>query len=184
MEEDYLPKSLEEIVSQKVAVLDEESRQLLDQASTFGENVSLSMLTGSSELDESKVLEFIDQAVAQGLISSEYQSNDENIHFLSKRILNLTYGAIQEDRKQELHERIGAYQETLYDQQLLPSAAPLAYHYQLSANEEKAEQYRKLTEANDEKLFNAEEAADYTGDESSGLSKKNSVFLIPWIAAP
>ena len=177
VEEDYLPKSLEEIVSQKVAVLDEESRQLLDQASTFGENVSLSMLTGSSELDESKVLEFIDQAVAQGLISSEYQSNDENIHFLSKRILNLTYGAIQEDRKQELHERIGAYQETLYDQQLLPSAAPLAYHYQLSANEEKAEQYRKLTEANDEKLFNAEEAADYTGDESSGLSTKKLRIL-------
>ena len=178
VEEDYLPKSLEEIVGQKVAVLDEESRQLLDQASTFGENVSLSMLTGSSEIEESKVLEFIDQAVAQGLISSEYQNNDENIHFLSKRILNLTYGAIQEDRKQELHERIGAYQETLYDQQLLPSAAPLAYHYQLSANEEKAEQYRKMTEANDEKLFNAEEAADYTGDESGGgLSTKKLRIL-------
>lgn len=178
VEEDYLPKSLEEIVSQKVAVLDEESRQLLDQASTFGENVSLSMLTGSSELDESKVLEFIDQAVAQGLISSEYHSNDENIRFLSKRILNLTYGAIQEDRKQELHERIGAYQETLYDQQLLPSAAPLAYHYQLSANEDKAEQYRQLTEANDEKLFKAEEAADYTGDElGGGLSTKRLRIL-------
>ena len=178
VEEDYLPKSLEEIVSQKVAVLDEESRQLLDQASTFGENVSLSMLTGSSKLEESKVLEFIDQAVAQGLISSEYQSNDENIRFLSKRILNLTYGAIQEDRKQELHERIGAYQETLYDQQLLPSAAPLAYHYQLSANEEKAEEYRKLTEANDEKLFNAEEAADYTGDESDGALSTKTLRIL------
>ena len=178
VEEDYLPKSLEEIVSQKVAVLDEESRQLLDQASTFGENVSLSMLTGSSELEESKVLEFIDQAVAQGLISSEYQSNDENIHFLSKRILNLTYGAIQEDRKQELHERIGAYQETLYDQHLLPSAAPLAYHYQLSANEEKAEEYRKLTEANDEKLFNSEEAVDYTGDESDGALSTKTLRIL------
>ncbi len=177
VEEDYLPKSLEEIVSQKVAVLDEESRQLLDQASTFGENVSLSMLTGSSEIEESKVLEFIDQAVAQGLISSEYQNNDENIHFLSKRILNLTYGAIQEDRKQELHERIGAYQETLYDQQLLPSAAPLAYHYQLSANEEKSEQYRKLTEANDKMLFDAEEAVEYTSDESPGLSTKKLRIL-------
>jgi diguanylate cyclase (GGDEF)-like protein len=179
VEDDYLPNSLEEIVGEKVAVLDEESRRLLDQASTFGENVSLSMLTGSSEIEESKVLEFIDQAVTQGLISSEYQSNDENIRFLSKRILNLTYGAIQEDRKQELHERIGAYQETLYDQQLLPSAAPLAYHYQLSANEEKADQYRKLTETNDEKLFDAEEAADYTGDELSGgtLSTKKLRIL-------
>ena len=64
LEEEYLPQSLEEIASQKLALLDEESRQLLEQISTFGENVSLSMLTGSLEVTESKVLELIDQAAA------------------------------------------------------------------------------------------------------------------------
>ncbi|MCZ6484624.1 MAG: HEAT repeat domain-containing protein, partial [Acidobacteria bacterium] len=164
-EEDYLPRSLDEIVSEKIAVLDEESRQLLDQASTFGENVSLSMLTGNSDIRESKVLEFIDQAVAQGLISSEYQSNDETIRFLSKRILNLTYGSIQEDRKQELHESIGTYKESLYNQNLLPSAASLAYHFRLSANEEKARLYGDLTGEYDERIFSSEEAVNYTGEE-------------------
>ncbi len=164
-EEDYLPRSLDEIVSEKIAVLDEESRQILDQASTFGENVSLSMLTGNSDIRESKVLEFIDQAVAQGLISSEYQSNDETIRFLSKRILNLTYGNIQEDRKQELHESIGTYKESLYNQKMLPSAASLAYHFRLSANEEKARLYSELTGAQDEQIFSSEEAVNYTGEE-------------------
>jgi predicted ATPase len=126
LEEEYLPQSLEEIVSQKIALLDEESRHLLEQASTFGEDVSLSMLTGSSEVTESKVLELIDQAAAQGLISSDYEMNDERIRFLSKGVMDLTYQGIEDDRKQELHEQIGAYQENLYAENLLPSSATLS----------------------------------------------------------
>ena len=55
---------------------------------------------------------------------------------------------------------------------------PLAYHYQLSANEEKSEEYRKLTEANDEKLFNSEEAVDYTGDESDGALSTKTLRIL------
>ena len=161
--EDYLPRSLEEIVSHKIAVLNKESRALLDQASTFGEHVSLSMLAGSSETKETQVTEFIDQAVAQGLIGSQFQMNDETIRFLSRRILDITYDAIQEKRKEELHERVGKYQETLNTQRLLLSAATLAYHFQLSANQEKARFYRDLQQAYDKKIFNAEEAIDYAG---------------------
>ena len=164
LEEGYLPKSLEEIVSQKIVALDKESKELLDQASTFGENVSLSVLTGSSENRETQVLEFVDQAVAQGLISTDYQMNDDTIRFLGKRVLEITYGAIDEDRKRELHERIGDYQETLYEQKLLPSAATLAYHFQLSANHEKARLYLESQQTHNNKIFNPEEAVNYTGE--------------------
>ena len=164
LEPGYLPKSLEEIVSQKIATFDAESRQLLDQASAFGENVSMSMLTGTSETRETKVLEFIDQALAQGLISTDYRMNDETIRFLSKHILQVTYDAIQEDQKRTLHERIGNYQENLFSQRLLSSAAPLAYHFQLSADQDKARRYRELQQAHDDKIFDSEEAIYYTGD--------------------
>ncbi len=167
LEEDYLPRSLEEIVRHKITILNKESRELLDQASTFGEHVSLSMLAGSTETKETQVTEFIDQAVAQGLIGSQYQMNDENIRFLSRRILDITYGAIQEKRKEELHERVGKYQETLNSQRLLLSAATLAYHFQLSANQKKARFYRDSQQAYDEKIFNAEEAIDYAGERLS-----------------
>ncbi|UCG14200.1 MAG: diguanylate cyclase [Deltaproteobacteria bacterium] len=164
LEEGYLPRSLEEIISQKIAALDQESRQLLDQASAFGENVSLSTLTGSFENRETKVLEFVDQAVAQGLVTSDFQMNDDTIRFLGKRVLDITYGAIQEEQKQELHERIGAYQETLYSQRLLPSAATLAYHFQRSANQVKAQLYQESFQAHNKKIFNAQEAKQYTGE--------------------
>jgi len=164
LEEDYLPRSLEEIVRHKIAILNKESRELLDQASTFGEHVSLSMLAGSTETKETQVTEFIDQAVAQGLIGSQYQMNDETIGFLSRRILDITYGAIKEKRKEELHERVGKYQETMNAQRLLLSAATLAYHFQLSANQEKARFYRDSQQAYDKKIFNAGEALAYSGE--------------------
>ena len=79
-------------------------------------------------------------------------------------MLEITYGAIAEDRKKELHQRIGDYQETLYEQRLLPSAATLAYHFQLSASQEKARVYLDSQQALDHSIFNAQEAINYTGD--------------------
>jgi len=182
LEDGYLPSSLEEIVSQKIAALDEEGRRLLDHAAMFGENVSLSMLTGGSESMEIKVQEFVDQAVTQGLISSEFKKNDEIIGFLSRRVLEITYGAIHDDRKQELHGRIGAYQKDLHNQHLLPSAATLAYHFQLSANREKARSYQESQQIYNHKIFNAHEAIHYTGeslpDAAPGPGTYSSAFRL------
>lgn len=174
LEEGYLPKSLEEIVQHKIAALDEENRRLLDQASTFGENVSLSMLSGSSEEREARVLEFIDQAVDQGLVSSDFQLNDEIISFLSKRVLDITYGTIDEERRQELHEHVGNYQEVLYEQRLVPSAATLAYHFKRSTNLEKAGNYEKVQAASSNKIFNSAEAVYYTAERSAEAAPETS----------
>jgi diguanylate cyclase (GGDEF)-like protein len=160
----YFPKSLEEMVSQKIAALDEEGRQLLFQAAAFGEDLSLSLLAGSSEKVEAKIVEFVDQAVAQGLLRTDFGLNDERIRFLSKRILETIYEAIQPDWRQKLHERIGRYQEMLYQRHLLPSAVTLVYHFKRSANLEKVRAYEKSEEFYDHRIFDASEAATYTGE--------------------
>ncbi|MGD9074472.1 MAG: diguanylate cyclase [Desulfobacteraceae bacterium] len=170
VEEGYLPKSLEEIVTQKIAALDEDSRQMLEQVSALGDDVSLSMLIGSSEAMEAKVLEFIDQAVAQGLLQSDFQLNDEVIRFLGKRVLEIAYGSIDQDRKQELHERIGNYQETLYQRQFLPSAATLAYHFKRSTDQEKAGTYERILATSNASKFNAQEAVLYTAEEPAEIA--------------
>ena len=165
-EQGYLPRSLEEIVKRKISTLDEESRKILDHASILGDSVSLSVLAGSSEERETKILAFIDQAVTQGLISVDFQMNDESIHFLGRRVQEIVYGAIQDEVRQELHERVGTYQEVLYDQRLLPSAATLAYHFKRSANQEKANIYEQTQAAYNRSVFDPEEAAHYTGEPS------------------
>ena len=164
---DELPLSLEEIVNEKIAALDDEGRQLLAHASVIGESVNLSALTGTSEGMEARILELLDQAVELGLLTSEFQLNDETIQFISKRVLEIIYGTIQEPRKQELHERVGSYQEELYRKKLMPSASILAYHFKRSAQREKARDYEQLQRSQNSYVFNASEAVDYAGDRPS-----------------
>jgi len=161
-EDGYLPSSMKEIVTEKIAAFGEDNRLLLDQVSVMGENVSLSMLVGGSEQMEARVLEFIDEAAAQGLLKSEFDLNDDTVRFLGKRILEITYNAIEPDRKEQLHEQIGTYQEGLY-QKLQASAASLAYHFKRSTDKKKAETYEHIQAQTNKRTFNPEEALSYSG---------------------
>jgi diguanylate cyclase (GGDEF)-like protein len=187
LEEGYLPRSLEEIVMQKIADLDEEGRDLLERATTLGEDVPLSVLTGSTEMDETRVLEFLDRAEALGLVSVDFQVNDEMMRFLGKRVLEISYGAIDGERREELHERVGTYQEGLYQQRLLPSASLLAYHFKRSANDEKARRYEQVQLDFNRSVFDADEAANYTTEVVEGEEEEErrldprSVPRVPYV---
>jgi diguanylate cyclase (GGDEF)-like protein len=167
LEEGYLPQSIEEMVVQKISGLDPKSREMLNRMSALGEDVSLSILTGSSDKQETEVLECINQAAAQGLLTSEFERNDEIIRFLGKRILKATYEAVEDQRKLQLHEQIGNYKESLYSARLLPSVSPLAYHFKRSANTQKAKSYHEVQTVSDARAFNAQEAAFYVVEETS-----------------
>jgi len=164
IEDGYLPRSLEEIVSAKIAALDDERRELLEQATALGETTTLSMLSGTSDTTEARVLDFLDQAQALGLVSLDFHLNDETLRFLGKRVLEISYGSIEEARREELHERVGSYQEGLYQHILGPSASILAYHFKRSANREKAARYERLRLDYSRSVFNRSEAASYTGE--------------------
>lgn len=165
VEDDYFPNSLDEILSQKIGALDEESRRLLEQVSVMGEEVPLSMLLGSSDVMEAKALEFIDKASAQGILKSDFEVNDEVIRFLGKQVLETIYGSIDQKRRQDLHEHIGKYHEKLYRENVLTSAASLAYHFKRSANREKADNYERMLLLSNTRQFAPDEAFNYGGGE-------------------
>ncbi len=185
IETGYLPNSLEGIVREKIAALDAEGRHLLEQAAALGEGVPVSVLTGSSQLDENQVLRFLDRAEALGLVSLDFQRNDDVMRFLGKRVLEISYGAIDEPRRRALHEKVGAYQENLYQQRTLPSASLLAYHFKRSANQEKAQAYERAQRAYAQTLFDPEEAARYPTElleeeaEPEGRLAPETVALVP-----
>ena len=159
LSEDYLPKSLEEVVGEMITALDQESRALLEQASALGEDVPVSVLTGSSEVDEHRVLQFLDRAESLGLVELDFQVNDEIMRFLGKRVMEISYGTIDEGRRKELHERVANYQEALFKDRLMPSASLLAYHFKRSANQEKARLYQQMQVHYGQTFFQASEAA-------------------------
>lgn len=164
LEDGYLPRSLDEIVAQKIDALNETERELLAHASTLGEEVPVSVLTGASERSEHDVLAFLDRAEDLGLLQQGFELNDENMRFLGKRVLDICYGQIGDDRRQALHERAGAYQEELNEDGIWPAASLLAYHFKRSANQAKARQYDRMQATYRDTVFNPVEAAGYAAD--------------------
>jgi DNA-binding Lrp family transcriptional regulator len=130
-------------VSQKIAALDEEGRKLLEQVSTLGEDVPLSVVAGATDVSENEVLEFLDRAENLGLLRTDFQFNDETMRFLGKRVLEIVYGSIQKSVGRSCTSAWG-----------LPGGAPpeaaqplgsiLAYHFKRSANQEKASRYDQI----------------------------------------
>ena len=178
VDKSYYPKSLEEIISQKIEALDKDDRQMLEQMSALGEDVSLSMLIGSSDVMEAKVLDFIDHAVALGLLQTDFQLNDETVRFIGKRILEVTYDAIDKDRKAQLHDRIGNYHERLFQNQLLPSASSVAYHFKRSSDQKKARIYEQILTTSNKRSFNVQEVVHYI-EETESLEEREDIPLTP-----
>lgn len=156
-----LARTLESIVTEKISALAQEDREILERASTLGEEVPVSILTGSTALDESSVHAFLERAEALGLVSLDFQVNDEVMRFLGKAILDISYNAIDESRRQELHQDVGEYQERLFEQGLLPSAARLAYHFRRSTNDAKARRYEQIQRAYTDSVFDRREVSGY-----------------------
>jgi len=86
------------------------------------------------------------------------------VRFIGKRILEVTYEAIDKDRKESLHDRIGNYHEKLYQNQQLPSASSVAYHFKRSTDHVKAEIYEQILTTSNSRSFNVQEAIRYTDD--------------------
>jgi len=167
LEKRYFPKSLEEIFKLKMDSLDDESKRFLECAAAFGESISLSMLTSSYNEKSSKIHDFVNRGVAQGIVQSDFEENDENIRFSSKSIREAIYGGIESDLKKNLHEEIGIYHEKLYKQDLLPSASQLAFHFTRSDDQKKANAYTRIQEEHDKKIFSNHEAVKYAPEEDS-----------------
>ena len=161
LEKGYFPKSIEDIIRNKILALDGDSQRFLDCASAFGESISLSMLTGVSEEKSAMVHDFLNRIIDKGILRSDFKDNDETVRFLSKSIQDVIYEGIRPEQKKNLHAQIGDYQEKLYQHNLLPSASFLAHHYKRSDNQDKAQIYEELQADHNRKIFNDQEVARY-----------------------
>ena len=171
IEKKYFPRSLEDIIQQKMAMLDEESREFIDRASAFGESTSLSMLAGFSKEHSAKIYDYLNEAVARGIVRSDFNEADENIRFSSKRIRDTIYDDISPESRTKLNEQIGSYKEALYNRHLLPSKAIAAHHYSHCADSEKARAYAESIDEYHRRIFNAEEMQSFSAVEISEAGK-------------
>ncbi len=167
LEKGYFPKSVEEIIQSKINTLDGDSQRFLTCAAAFGESISLSMLTGVSDEKSAMVHDLLNRVVDKGILTSDFQNNDETVRFLSKRIQDVVYDSIHPEQKKNLHSQIGDYQEKLYQHNLLPSAAFLVHHYKRSDDPSKAEVYEEIQQQHNQAIFNDQEVTRYAVEDQA-----------------
>ncbi|MFL6242708.1 MAG: ATP-binding protein [Acidimicrobiia bacterium] len=155
-----IPEGVREVISRRLATLDDESNDVLAAAAVIGRDFDAELLTEASEVDAERVLDALEEAEQGRLV--EATPGPARFTFVHALVRSTLYDEIPTTRRLRLHRRVAQALEprAAGDDNLLPS---LARHYCEAAGLGETEKaIRYATEAADRALANLayEEAAD------------------------
>jgi class 3 adenylate cyclase len=141
-----LPEGVREVISRRLARLDDESNVVLAVAAVIGRDFDAELLTEATDVDAERVLDVLEIAEADRLV--EATPGRAEFTFVHALVRSTLYEEIPTTRRLRLHRRVAQVLEpraTAGDDTLLPS---LARHYCEAAALGEAEQaIRYATEA-------------------------------------
>lgn len=130
-----MSKRLHDVVMRRIDCLDEEERELLECAAVVGGKFNSSVLAHLTELRRIKLLRIL------GKLERKYgiiRSSEGEYCFDHEKILQVLYEGIPDELKREYHLLIGEYLEENCEDE---NWYPIAYHYRLSGEYQKAYKY-------------------------------------------
>ncbi len=144
-----IPETIQDVLMARIDRLDEETRQLLKNASVIGRYFFYKIL---NEVAKSigKLDERLDYLKGVQLILESGRT--EELEYLFKHVLaqEVTYESILLKKRKELHLQVAEAIESVFKERLHEFYGMLALHYNKGENLEKAEEY--LTKAGEEAL--------------------------------
>jgi tetratricopeptide (TPR) repeat protein len=133
-----IPEGVREVISRRLARLDDESNTVLAGAAVIGREFDAELLTEATDVDAERVLDVLEIAEADRLV--EPTSGRAQFTFVHALVRSTLYEEIPTTRRLRLHRRVAQMLEpraTAGDETLLPS---LARHYCEAAALGEAEQ--------------------------------------------
>ena len=127
-----LPESVREVIERRVERLGEQSLEALRLAAVIGREFDLELLTAVVELDETRLLDELEAAVAASLLA---ESSDEIGRFrFAHALVNQTlYDGLGATRRARMHQRVAEALEQLYGANPAEHLGELALHWRLAA---------------------------------------------------
>jgi class 3 adenylate cyclase/tetratricopeptide (TPR) repeat protein len=160
-----LPETIEGLILARIDRLEDEAKQVLKAAAVIGRTFFHRVLEGVTaagrRLDES-----IARLRGAELIDEKPLAPELEYVFRHPLIQQAAYDSLLEDRRRQLHRRVGECIEGLFEGRLEPFHSTLAYHYARAADAEKARTY----------LFRAAEQADRLAADEEALELYNAVI--------
>jgi len=150
-----VPEEVERTVSSRLAILDEETRSLLELGSVVGDTIPRAVLEHASSLEGPELLDYVGIIVGSGVW--RYEETQETLYFQSGVIRETVQEGIDEKRWHELHERVADAYRVLDEDE---HAAAIAYHYREAGNREMALEYYERAGEQATDIFAHEVAID------------------------
>ncbi len=155
-----IPEGVREVISRRLATLDDESNAVLAVAAVIGRDFDAELLTEATEVDAERVLDALETAEEGRLV--EATPGRARFTFVHALVRSTLYDEIPTTRRLRLHRRVAQALEprAAGDDSVLPS---LARHYcEAAALGETEKAIRYATQAAEQALVNLayEEAAD------------------------
>ncbi len=127
-----IPKSIRELVEQRLARLPEESRELLSIASVIGYEFDMQTLETVAGIPVASVFDRVRAAVDAAIVSP-VPDEPNRYRFAYGATRDALYEELPESRRFELHRAIGEALEEMYDDRIESHLAELAHHFALAA---------------------------------------------------
>ena len=157
-----IPADVTSLVKGRLESLHDEARDVSKDASALGQTVDLDTLKSVVQMSESALLEFLEKAKNEKLLSIENSDKGNfDIQFNTPTMRDIIYQTIPEDKRKNLHERIGEVLEEKSGGDMSHVIHALAYHFKRTEALKKAEEYAQIAAGQASELFCADEVAHY-----------------------
>ncbi|MDP9226999.1 MAG: AAA family ATPase [Actinomycetota bacterium] len=156
-----VPQGVREVIGQRLRRLSDQCVLVLTLASVLGRDFGLDALERLSELPVDELLEILDEAVTERLLTSVPGARGR-LRFAHALIRETLYDQLTTPRRVQLHRRAGEALEDLYAMDPEPHLAELAHHFFEAApggDVSKALEYARRAGDGAIKLLAYEEAA-------------------------
>ena len=123
------PSSIRDMISSRLAMLDEEDRQILTQGAVIGRIFEFDVIYKVSQKNEGHLMDVLERLEKLGLISQKPSWEGEKFQFTHKKVWEFIVEQIEPRRKKKMHQQVALALETLYKGNIDLIAGELAFHY-------------------------------------------------------
>lgn len=136
-----VPDSVKAVVGERLERLGEEASGLLAWASVVGREFTLPLLKEMAGLEEEKLLEVVDTAVAARVLTPRLSLGREAYAFVDHQIRDVLYEGIGPARRCRFHLKVAHALEQVHARRLEEQYDALAHHFLEGNNLQKAAEY-------------------------------------------
>jgi class 3 adenylate cyclase/tetratricopeptide (TPR) repeat protein len=171
-----LPDTIEGLILARIDRLEDEAKQVLKAAAVVGRTFSYRVLEAVTEAGTALEQDLVKLRGAQ-LIGEKQLMPELEYVFKHPLIQQATYDSLLEERRRQMHARVGRCIEQLFEGRLEPFYSMLAYHYAKADDSDKAQEY----------LFKAGDQAGGIAADLEALEHYRAAVLIlkrspsPWV---